>query len=167
MNEINSAVQFRQGVKVFEITHLLHSIDLWDRYKVEIGTLMSSKMQIVDMVHEREQVRQAARKISQHQNSVVEETIYRVDIKDLLDHFEEQVKQIEITQSKISLLQVLLVLVTLTLHLQSWNLVPVRDRKSSNSLPYFLGALAVPKGEGSFDQYMFQIRGFRMMHTMM
>ena len=38
----------------------------------------------------------------QHQELIDEEMKYRVDIKDLLNRFEEQVKHIELTHSKIS-----------------------------------------------------------------
>ena len=103
MNNIDVVAEFGKGVRVFKIAQLLHSIDTWNKYRVEVGTLMSSKEQILDMVWEREQVRQAARKVSQqHQELIDEETKYRVDIKDLLDRFKEQVKWIELTQSKIS-----------------------------------------------------------------
>ena len=60
MNNIDIVAEFGKGVRVFEIAQLLHSIDTWNKYRVEIRTLMSSKEQIVDMVQEREQVRQAA-----------------------------------------------------------------------------------------------------------
>ena len=56
MNNIDAVAEFGKGVRVFEIAQLLHSIDTWNKYRVEIGTLMSSKEQIVDMVWEREQV---------------------------------------------------------------------------------------------------------------
>ena len=32
-------------------------------------------------------------------------------------------------------------------------------------LPKFSGALPVPKGEGSFEQFMFQIHGFKGSYT--
>ena len=164
MNNIDVVAEFGKGVRVFEIAQLLHSIDTWNKYKVEIGTLMFSKKQIIDMVREREQVRQAAKKVSQqHQELIDEETKYRVDIKDLLDRFEEQVKCIELTHSKIS----------------SFTGPPSPGRVDTPSpeydyngsprtrvfkqltLPRFSGALPVPKGEGSYDQYMFQLKGFR------
>ena len=77
MNNIDVVAEFGKGVRVFEIVQLLHSIDTWNKYRVEIGTLMSSKEQIVDMVREK-QVRQAAKKVSQqHQELIDEETKYR------------------------------------------------------------------------------------------
>ena len=167
MNNIDVVAEFGKGVRVFEIAQLLHSIDTWNKYRVEVGTLMSSKEQIVDMVREREQVRQAAKKVSQqHQELIDEETKYRVDIKDLLDRFEEQVKRIELTQSKISSF-------TGPPSPGRVDTPPGYDDSGSPrtrvfkqlTLPRFSGALPVPKGEGSYDQYMFQLKGFRATYT--
>ena len=167
MNNIDVVAEFGKGVRVFKIAQLLHSIDTWKKYRVEIGTLMSSKEQIVDMVREREQVWQAAKKVSQqHQELIDEETKYRVDIKDLLDRFEEQVKCIELTQSKISSF-------TGPPSPGRVDTPPGYDDRGSPrtrvfkqlTLPRFSGALPVPKGEGSYDQYMFQLKGFRATYT--
>ena len=73
MNSIDAVVEFGRGVRVFEAAQLLHSITVWNKYKVEIGTLMSSKAQIIEMVWEREQVQQAAKKISQQHQELVDE----------------------------------------------------------------------------------------------
>ena len=39
--------------------------------------------------------------------------------------------------------------------------VPQHPSYKLPPLPKFSGALPVPKGEGSFEQFMFQIRGFK------
>ena len=41
---------------MFEIAQLLHNIISWNNYKVEVGTIMSSKTQVEDLVKEREQI---------------------------------------------------------------------------------------------------------------
>ena len=167
MNNIDVVAEFGKGVRVFEIAQLLHSIDTWNKYRVEIGTLMSSKEQIVDMVWEREQVRQAVKKVSQqHQELLDEEMKYRVDIKDLLDRFEEQVKCIELMHSKISSF-------TGPPSPGRVDTPPEYDYSGSPrtqvfkqlTLPRFSGALPVLKGEGSYDQYMFQLKGFCATYT--
>ena len=47
--------------------------------------------------------------------------------------------------------------------------VPVADKTcvfyKTLNLPTFLGAIPVPKGEGSYEQFIFQIRGFRGNYT--
>ena len=134
MNNIDVVAEFGKGVRVFEIAQLLHSIDTWNKYKVEIGTLMSSKKQIIDMVREREQVQQAAKKVSQqHQELIDEETKYRVDIKDLLDRFEEQVKRIELTHSKVSSFTGPQVQEGWILRLRSTSIMEAREHEYLNS----------------------------------
>ena len=88
------------------------------------------------------------------------------DIKDLLDRFEEQVKRIELTQSKISSF-------TGPPSPGRVDTPPGYDNSGSPrtrvfkqlTLPRFSGALPVPKGEGSYDQYMFQLKGFHATYT--
>ena len=46
MNSIDAVVEFGRGARVFEAMQLLHSIIMCDRYKVKVGTLMSTKTQI-------------------------------------------------------------------------------------------------------------------------
>ena len=43
MNSIDAVVEFGRGARVFEAAQLLHSITMWNKYKVEAGTLMSTK----------------------------------------------------------------------------------------------------------------------------
>ena len=61
MNDVDVVVEFGRGVRLYEAAQLLHSLASWDQYKIEIGTIISSKPQIVDMVRERERVREANR----------------------------------------------------------------------------------------------------------
>ena len=63
MNDIDVIVEFGRGIKMYEIARALSTVNSWDKYKVEIGTLMSTKTQIVGMVQEREQVRMAAQRV--------------------------------------------------------------------------------------------------------
>ena len=73
MNDVDVVVEFGRGVRLYEAAQLLHSLASWDQYKIEIGTIISSKPQIVDMVRERERVREANRRIQQQQQELVEE----------------------------------------------------------------------------------------------
>ena len=87
---------------------------------------------------------------------------YRVDIKDLLDRFEEQVKRIEKHKVKFLLLTGPPSLGRVDTPSPDYDLGSSPRSKvfKQLTLPRFSGALPVPKGEGSYDQYMFQIRGF-------
>ena len=103
MNDVDVVVEFGRGVRLYEAAQLFHSLASWDQYKIEIGTIISSKPQIIDIVRERERVREADQRIQRQQQELVEEeTKHRVEIQDLLERFEEQIKRIELTHSKIS-----------------------------------------------------------------
>ena len=56
MNEIDTVVEFGSGVRMYKVAKAMSTVNTWDKYKVEMGTLMSTKSQIVGMVQEREQV---------------------------------------------------------------------------------------------------------------
>ena len=90
-----------------------------------------------------------------------------MDIQDLLNRFEEQVKRIEIMHSKIFSIsgppspgRV----DTPSPELE-YGYSPRAKVFKQLTLPRFSGTLPVPKGEGSYDQYMFQMRGFRTTYT--
>ena len=168
MTSSDTVLEFGRGARMFEISQLLHNVNSWNKYKVEMGMIMSSKMQVESLIKERENIRLAEKKINQQQQELIDEEMkYRVDIQDLLNRFEEQVKRIEITHSKIS----------------SISGPPCPGRVDTPSpepeygssprgkvfkqltLPHFSGTLPVLKGEGSYNQYMFQIRGFWATYT--
>ena len=80
-----------------------------------------------------------------------------------MDKFEDQVRRIESISSHTSLPQPLEVPTPTT------SQVPVADKNhvfyKTPDLPTFSGAIPVPKGEGSYEQFIFQIRGFRGNYT--
>ena len=168
MTSSDTVVEFGRGARMFEISQLLHNVNSWNRYKVEIGTIMSSKMQVKDLIRERENIKLAEKKISQQQQELIDEEMkYRVDIQDLLNRFEEQVKRIEIMHSKISSItgSPSPGRVDTPLPELEYGSSPHAKVFKQLTLPQFSGTLPVPKGEGSYDQYMFQIRGFRATYT--
>ena len=163
MNDTDAVIEFEKGVKITEIAQLLHSIDSWVGYKVEVGCIRATKKQLVKMTVDIEEHRRAARELEQKRQEFEEEQqASRIQIKDLLDKFEEQVKRIEMVNSKSTIGPIPIDVVTPqvsdvglmnpVLQYPSYKLPP---------LPKFSGALLVPKGEGSFEQFMFQIRGLK------
>ena len=53
MNDTDAVIEFKKGVKITEVTQLLHSIDSWVRYKVEVGCIIATKKQLVKMTMDR------------------------------------------------------------------------------------------------------------------
>ena len=43
MNDTDAVIEFEKGVKITEIAQLLHSIDSWVGYRVEVGSIIATK----------------------------------------------------------------------------------------------------------------------------
>ena len=99
MNDTDAVIEFEKGVKITEIAQLLHSIDSWVGYKVEVGCIIATKKQLVKKTMDIEEQRRAVRELEQKRQEF-EEQASKIQIKDLLDKFEEQVKRIEMVHSR-------------------------------------------------------------------
>ena len=110
-----------------------------------------------------EEQRRAARELEQKKQEFEEEQqASKIQIKDLLDKFEKQVKRIEMVHSRSTVGPIPYDVVTP--QVSDVGLVsPVLQHPSYKlrPLPKFSCALPVPQGEGSFEQLMFQICGFK------
>ena len=80
----------------------------------------------------------------------------------MLDKFEEQVKRIEVVSSRSTVGPTPIDVITPQCS-ETGHVNPVLQHQLYKlpPVPKFSGALPVPKGEGSFEQFMFQIRGFK------
>ena len=167
MNDTDAVIEFEKGVKITEIAQLLHSIDSWVGYKVEVGCIIATKKQLVKTTMDIEEQRRAVRELEQKRQLFEEEQeASKIQIKDLLDKFEEQVKRIEMVHSRSTVGPTPIDVVTP--QVSDVGLVsPVLQHPSYKlpPLPKFSGALPVPNGEGSFEQFMFQIHGFKGSYT--
>ena len=163
MNDTDAVIEFEKEVKITEIAQILHSIDLWVGYKVEVGCIIATKKQLVKMTMDIEEHKRAAREPEQKRQEFEEEQqASRIQIKDLLDKFEEQVKCIEVVSSRSTVGPTPIDVVTPQgSEVGSLSLVLQHPLYKLPPLPKFSGALPVPKGEGSFEQFMFQICGFK------
>ena len=111
--------------------------------------------------------RRAARDLEQKRQEFEEEQqASRIQIKNLLDKFEEQVKHIEVVSSRSTVGPTPIDVITPQCS-ETGHVNPVLQHLLYKlpPLPKFSGALPVPKGEGFFEQFMFQIRGFKGLYT--
>ena len=161
MNDVDSVIEFGKGARMFEFAQQLQALDEMDHYQVEVGTILATKTLLVDIVQERDRVKREAQRINQYNEQLIsEEKLYKVNIQDLLARFEQQIQRIEATSSKISH-------VTGppsprsvdTPELESE--IKMRPPFKTPVLTKFSGIKPVPKGEGSYEQFKFQIKGYR------
>ena len=131
---------------------------------MEVGTILATKSMLVDIVQERDRVRREAQSINQFNEQLIsEEKLYKANIQDLLTHFEQQIQQIEVTSSKISSLTgppSPLSVETPEVESEMRTKPPLK----TPILTKFSGIKPVPKVEGSYEQFKFQIKRYRTMY---
>ena len=167
MNDVDAVIEFEKGAKVIEIAQALHGIDSLTGYKVDISCIVSTKKMLVDTTREIEAYRRAERDFQREKREIKEEEQRsKLQIQDLLDKFEEQVKCVELLQSRTSLSPLPIDVSTPQISIADLDKPGVSKQiqtifSKMPPLPTFSGTLPVPKGEGSYEQFMFQIRGFK------
>ena len=63
MNNMDAIFKFGKGVKIYKIAQVLHTIDLWVGYKVEVDCLMATKKQMVKTTKDNEEHRRTAKEL--------------------------------------------------------------------------------------------------------
>ena len=161
MNDVDSVVEFRKGARMFKVAQQLQALNVWDHYQVEVGTILATKSLLGDIVQERDHVRQEAQQVNQFNEQLIsEEKHYKANIHDLLTHFEQQIQQIEVISSKISSL----IGPPSPGSIETPDVEPETRTKPLFKTPIltkFSGIEPVPKGEGSYEQFKFQVKGYR------
>ena len=89
-----------------------------------------------------------------------EEQRSKLQIQDLLDKFEEQVRRVELLQSRTSVSPLPIDISTPQISIADLDKTGVSKQiqlifAKMPPLPTFSGAIPVPKGEGSYEQFMF------------
>ena len=165
VNNVDSVVKFRRWARMFEVAQQLQALNEWDHYQVEVGTILATKSMLVDIVQERDRVRREAQRINQFNEQLIsEEKLYKANIQDLLTHFKQRIKWIKATSSKIS---------NLTGPPSPGSIeTPEVESEIKTKPPFktpiltqFSGIEPVPKGKGSYEQFKFQIKGYRKMYN--
>ena len=65
MNDTDVVTEFEKGARVVEISQLLHSIDSWTGYKVEVACIVSTKKLLVETTKEIEENRRAVHELQE------------------------------------------------------------------------------------------------------
>ena len=58
MNDRDVIIEFRPKLRLWEISALMHNLHTWDKYKINVTCLMSTKKQLIYDVRDRERARQ-------------------------------------------------------------------------------------------------------------
>ena len=116
---------------------------------------------LVDIIQEQDHVRREAQRVNQFSEQLIsEEKLYKANIQDLLTHFEQLIQWIGVTSSKIS---------SFTGPPSPGSMETPKVEPEMRTKPPFKTPILtkfseiepVMKGEGSYEQFKFQIKGYR------
>ena len=121
MNDRDIIVEFRPKVRLWEISSLMHDLHTWDKYRIKVTCLMSTKKQLIDDVKDREKARQTVTSCERKCQELLKESEEntgalkrrgevlesknqenKIKIQDLIDKLEDQVKRVESLSSHLS-----------------------------------------------------------------
>ena len=158
MNDREVLVEFDKETPIAEIAGRLSGVGIWGETQVEVGSFVSNRVSLLHMSRDRNdrewqqegfhrQVRDLRRDQEGYQNQLVE----------VVQSLQEKLETLE-QESQRVLEQETNPVVTPVATL--WPKV-----RKPPELPYFSGADPVPREEGSFEQWIFQVRGSSANHT--
>ena len=110
-------------------------------------------------------MRRETQRVNQFNEQLIsEEKLYKANIQDLLTHFEQQIQWIEVTSSKIS---------SLTGPPSPGSMETPEVESEIRMKPPFKTPILtkfseiepIPKGKGCYEQFKFQIKGYRKMYN--
>ena len=50
IEDVDSVVEFGREARMFEVAQQLQALNVWDHYQVEVGTILTTKTLLVDIV---------------------------------------------------------------------------------------------------------------------
>ena len=166
-NEQDAIVQFDNGVSMGEAVRLLHGTHDWLGQVMKINCLLSTRESIEGIVDDREKGRSRLAELEKDQQKVQREqehvrakqAAHAAHLERVLAQFGHEVQKVEELQRN--------VMAAASAHLMSAPPLAVSMTGSHSSakinkppvLPNFSGSNPVPKDEGSYEQWKFQVTG--------
>ena len=131
----------------------MHRTNQWEGMNTEISCLMSTRKSVLSIVGERMENRVLQKELSEQRKAKEEEGNYVRKLEGLLDKFGDEVKRVGELEKEI-----------LAPKVGESGVITPKLMKPLD-LPLFSGIEPVPKDEGSFDQWMFQVQGVLDSHS--
>ena len=179
MNDHDVIIQLETTVSVGEAARLLHGTHDWFGQVAQISCLLSTQESIECIVADREEGRARLAKLERDQHRVQEEqeqvrqeqAIHTAHLEQVLACFEQEVQKVEELQK--NTLAAAATAATASTHLVTapQSVTSVSGYHASTKinkpsvLPHFSGADPIPKDEGSYEQWRFQVVGAQKVCT--
>ena len=174
INDRDAIVQMEPEAGVVPVTQALHTINKWEGFVAEITCLKTSCKNMVgiikeqdDLHHKLQQREQDMMKLQQEQKGSQEQMV------EILQNFREEVKKVEemrthVNQPSTPVKQEVAKMEMIAEDKQSIPQASSRDERKIEKPPQiciFSGSDPIPKDEGSYEQWEFQVRGAMATHT--
>ena len=173
INDRNVIVQKEPELGVVPVAQALHTINKWEGFAAEITCLMTSHKNMVGIIkewddshHRLQQHEQDVMKLQQEQKESQEQMV------EILQKFWEEVKKVEEMRTHMTpSTPVKQEVAKMEMTTEDKQLIPQassRDECKIEKPPQiciFSGSDPIPKDEGSYEQWEFQVRGAMATHT--
>ena len=189
MNDHDAVVQMEPENLVVHVAQALHNARIWDGQTVEITCLLSSRQSVINVVHERNHMRQRMQRLeAEARRFQQEQQENREQMVELLQKFGTKVKKVEELHRRVEQAEVIPKRTPLTpvkgeientkeeitnIPVKMESTITMSSIKETGETKIakppqvctFSGQDPVPKEEGSYDQWEFQVRGAIATHT--
>ena len=189
MNDRNAVVQMEPKNLVVHVAQALHNAQIWDGQTVEITCLLSSRQSVINVVHERDHTRQRMQRLeAEARRFQQEQQENREQLVELLQKFGAEVKKVEELHHRVEQTEVIPKGIPLTpakgeienakekitntsVKMESTTTMSSTTETGETKIAKppqvctFSGQDPVPKEEGNYDQWEFQVRGAIATHT--
>ena len=174
INDCNAIVQMEPEAEVVPVAQALHTINKWEGFMAEIPCLMTSCKNMVgiikeqdDSCHRLQQREQDKMKLQQEQKESQEQMV------EILQKFGEEVKKVEEMRTHMSQpsTPVKQEVAKMEMTTENKQLIPQASSRDEHKIEkppkicIFSGSDPIPKDEGSYEQWEFQVRGAMATHT--
>ena len=179
MNDCDVIIQLELTVSVGEAARLLHGTHDWFGQVAQISCLLSTQESIENIVADREEGRARLVELEKDQCRVQEEqekvrqeqAAHTAHLEQVLAHFGEEVQKLQELQKNAIAMAAAAAAASVHLVTAPQSVTSVMGSHVSTKinkppfLPHFSGADPVPKDEGSYEQWRFQVVGVQKVCT--
>ena len=162
LNSRHALVDFEKGVPIIEVAREIHGATSWGELPVRIGCVVSGKASLLNIVQEEELHHQQKEEVRANLSEIKkEQEEYQQQFVEVVQALQEKVKELEKKgeERAIPFPGGPLGVVTDPIKGTTFKI------SKAPELPKFSGAEPVPREEGSFEQWIFQVKGSQSQHT--
>ena len=160
INSRHALVDFEKGVPILEVSREIHGATSWGELPVCIGCVVSGKASLLNIVQEEELRQQQKEEVRTNLSEIKrEQEEYQQQFVDVVQAMRDEIQALKKKETVVPFPGAPLGTTA------DLNGKVVFKITKAPELPKFSGADPVPREEGSFEQWYFQVKGSQGQHT--